>query len=640
MHSRIVPRIPPKGWATRRIKDYSLLLPAFLMYALLAHHLNFVQDDAFITFRYAANFLEGHGLVFNIGERVEGYTNFGWLIYLILWGRLGFEIAAVAKITGFILGAATIFLYFLIARRLLSDEPGWVSVAVVYLMAANQSLAYWSPAGLETAAFSFCVAAALYLFLISNRLLTVALIWATLLRPEGILIGASLVVIEIVHTRRWFVFSLKCVLTAVAMLLPYWVFKMTYYGSLLPNSFYAKTGFDVTQVWNGLEYAGTFFLHYGFFGIGFLVPLILRRRCAARMTVLISLAAIYTLYIVLIGGDVLKVHRFFIPILGVVAILSVRAVALLTRPLRPQLRHVLLPVVLLGMVAYTLLVPNEYVATYNQREKGFIHKMKDQAAALKAADSSRFSVALSTIGVFGYELLEHRIIDMLGLTDSTIARHPQTPIAGITSTWKEGKYNSDYLLQRAPDYVLFSTGVKPSAPAERALCLYPQFLNSYRTLSWYREPIEPGIGGTIDIFKRVRPVTGTIEPVYSPQYVEDYNRGLNATDVGTALAFYLKALATDPSPPNMNLMFARAEAHIRLGQVAIGRQLLNAMLEYDSLIFEAHKQLYLIETIDGNKDKARIHRRWLLQLVPWDVPRIDSLVQAAVDRRSRRNSRQ
>ena len=41
-------------------------------------------DDAFISFpsRYAQNLAAGNGLVFNVGERVEGYTNFLWVILL------------------------------------------------------------------------------------------------------------------------------------------------------------------------------------------------------------------------------------------------------------------------------------------------------------------------------------------------------------------------------------------------------------------------------------------------------------------------------------------------------------------------------------------------------------------------------
>jgi hypothetical protein len=41
-----------------------------------------VQEDAFISFRYASNLIQGHGLVYNVGERVEGYTNFLWTLIL------------------------------------------------------------------------------------------------------------------------------------------------------------------------------------------------------------------------------------------------------------------------------------------------------------------------------------------------------------------------------------------------------------------------------------------------------------------------------------------------------------------------------------------------------------------------------
>ena len=42
-------------------------------------------DDAFISFRYAANLVEGNGLVFNAGERVEACSNFAWT----LWAAVG-----------------------------------------------------------------------------------------------------------------------------------------------------------------------------------------------------------------------------------------------------------------------------------------------------------------------------------------------------------------------------------------------------------------------------------------------------------------------------------------------------------------------------------------------------------------------
>ncbi|HXF48671.1 MAG TPA: hypothetical protein VNL73_04495, partial [Verrucomicrobiae bacterium] len=57
-----------------------------LLYQFL--HFDVLQDDAFISFRYIRNFLDGHGLVFNVGERVEGYTNFFWIMLLAFLAKL------------------------------------------------------------------------------------------------------------------------------------------------------------------------------------------------------------------------------------------------------------------------------------------------------------------------------------------------------------------------------------------------------------------------------------------------------------------------------------------------------------------------------------------------------------------------
>ena len=49
------------------------------------------QDDAFISFRYAENFAQGNGLVYNVGERVEGFTNLSWTVLfgliMMAWAR-------------------------------------------------------------------------------------------------------------------------------------------------------------------------------------------------------------------------------------------------------------------------------------------------------------------------------------------------------------------------------------------------------------------------------------------------------------------------------------------------------------------------------------------------------------------------
>ena len=78
-----------------RILILSLVALAILAAGLSAFH--YIPDDTFITLRYARNVLRGKGFVFNPGERVEGYTNFLWLLIVVFAGKLGFPLVAGAR---------------------------------------------------------------------------------------------------------------------------------------------------------------------------------------------------------------------------------------------------------------------------------------------------------------------------------------------------------------------------------------------------------------------------------------------------------------------------------------------------------------------------------------------------------------
>ncbi len=54
-----------------------LVVLVVLMYA-------WVSEDAFITLRYVNNMLHGFGPVFNVGERVQGYTHPLWFLLLVV----------------------------------------------------------------------------------------------------------------------------------------------------------------------------------------------------------------------------------------------------------------------------------------------------------------------------------------------------------------------------------------------------------------------------------------------------------------------------------------------------------------------------------------------------------------------------
>src|SRR5262245_14911733 len=84
-HERIRPmgghRVSRSGAGYWLAGAIALLFTAIALKYAFDYHFNAV-DDAFISFRYARNLANGNGLVFNPGERVEGYTNFLWTVVL------------------------------------------------------------------------------------------------------------------------------------------------------------------------------------------------------------------------------------------------------------------------------------------------------------------------------------------------------------------------------------------------------------------------------------------------------------------------------------------------------------------------------------------------------------------------------
>ncbi len=611
-------------------KTFLPIIPALAIYALLVHIHNFTQDDAYISYRYVANYLNGNGLVYNIGERVEGFTNFGWVIYMLLWGTLGANIILVSKITGMLFGGGVVVLTYLIAREVLEKKDKWFALIPVYIVACNQSLAYWSPAGLETAAFAFFAMLAVWLYLKRSWLLIFAFVLLVLVRPDGALVVGLLIVVEAIEHRELPSFTLKCTAVALLVSIPFVVFKLAYYGSILPNPFYAKTGITMTQLKNGVEYTGRFMRDYGFYGAAFILPLLAIKRLKPAAVSILIFSVLFTLYVTLIGGDVLKVHRFYLPIFGLIATLTIVGVLALVKGVPKFTRAAAGITVGIVLSVLTFMLADSYIANYNRLELGFTRKMKALAGHLLEYDRRDFSVAVPTIGIFGYTLLGHDIIDMVGLTDSTIARHSEEAVPGMSSTWKEHKHNSKYLLTRAPDYIVFSTSIKPSAPAEKALLLYPQFLNSYRMLGWYFESDTVRHTGAVQmVYKKTYPITGEIKPTYPVEFVEDYKVGLDYYGAGQndkAIEYYNRAIAISPKPVYIYLLYQKAFSLMMTGQHAYAEALLDSVVARDSMIFMAEKDLCMYAFFNQEYEKAATLRRKLLQLVPWYVPRLDSTI--------------
>src|SRR5713101_3668142 len=123
---------------------------------LVVHALHFFRpvDDAYISFRYAENLAAGQGVVFNAGERVEGYTNFLWVVVLAVCRLMGAPVPLASQILGVLLTIGSILLAADLARRMIPSGRG-AGIPAALLLAASPAMAMWAGGGMEVPLFSF-----------------------------------------------------------------------------------------------------------------------------------------------------------------------------------------------------------------------------------------------------------------------------------------------------------------------------------------------------------------------------------------------------------------------------------------------------------------------------------------------------
>ena len=122
----------------------ALLVGLFLWNALHFH--GYLVDDAFISLRYARNLVAGEGLVYNAGERVEGFSNPTWVALASAALALDLPPLAVLEGIGLASGVAVVLMTSALARRVLVRTGGTrrgVALATG-LVAASSALRAWS----------------------------------------------------------------------------------------------------------------------------------------------------------------------------------------------------------------------------------------------------------------------------------------------------------------------------------------------------------------------------------------------------------------------------------------------------------------------------------------------------------------
>jgi len=328
-------RATAPGRARSRALAVVLAVATLAIYVWAAERFRFVSDDAFISYRYSKHVAEGLGLVWNPGERVEGYTSFLWIWVGAAAIAVGLSplwtSVAITSAAGLgILAALVLFS----ARRTRLTDP-WIWLAPL-LLACNRTFAAWTTGGLATQLFAFLVLVSTLRFLWERKHgkgpVGSALLFAltTLTRPEGILFAfvAGCVFLYDVALRRQR--GARQLLTWVvlyfALVGGHVLWRRWFYGFWLPNTFYAKvTGLRLEEA---LRYLDVFRMEYRltWFLPLVLVPVVFRRQ--VQDVVFTAHVLIFTAYVLYVGGDWME-FRFLNAVLPFLAWLMVEGLRIL-----------------------------------------------------------------------------------------------------------------------------------------------------------------------------------------------------------------------------------------------------------------------------------------------------------------------
>jgi len=417
-------------------------------------------DDAYISYRYARNLVEGSGLVFNPGEYVEGFSNFLSTLLVAAGMGIGFTAKTAGHLLGVVGGCGTLLATWSIARAGLRPEQSlWAAVAV-WIVLASPDFARWASSGMETLLFTAAVAAAFAAQVRGRRgWAAFAAVLANLIRPEGALVAAAVFGFPLLETRFRDIRAWIGPLAWAAVLIALTVFRIAYYGDPLPNTFYAKVGgvfYDVSAVFAAFFLLG----NAGLCALPAITAVSSDRRLWPTAAFVVAMLA----YGVSIGSGA----RYLLPVLPLLAALGVCGAAkLFDRSVLGAVGGVLVPALCIHLSFFGFSVPmpdgrpsvierasrNHEVA----RDRALDAK-NEKLAAIRAGvllerGATDVLVATGAIGAFGY-FSRLPILDIMGLVNTTIARSPESRATPEFAFPGHQRSNPDYVFFRKPAYIL------------------------------------------------------------------------------------------------------------------------------------------------------------------------------------------
>lgn len=453
-------------------KDFAGIAAAFVVVLVLSIAMrHYFIDDAYIGFRYIDNAVHGQGFVFNPPDRVEGVTNIGWLLFLWPFARI-IPVTLAAKILSFLFVLATLAAAVRIASYVSQNQDNrYLLFFLPLLIALDLDFAVFSMSGMETPFLAFGLVALIALAERERSLSVLAILTALmfLVRPEcAAIFPLALLFWNGLNTEKWKTCA-PSLLLFTSMVLFFTLVRKFYFGSFLPNTFYAKS-----TTWNAIGNNALRFLTGSnpniplpFIGLialpvwaaGFRVFWRRNRKSAFFLLAALTTGILFAVYA---NPDWTEMGRYFAPYVPLALLLLIYGFADLVKKLSAFLskpRAVLRTVVpmvcgaiaLIGAARIVYVLLPEQIGEY----PGYVltsAALVEPSLWMRDHLPEKAIIATGRIGAIGY-FSRKRIFDYkFGLTEPAVARLRRNP-------WRSFDDPRDPALEKIwlkvkPDYYL------------------------------------------------------------------------------------------------------------------------------------------------------------------------------------------
>jgi arabinofuranosyltransferase len=474
-------------------------IPILLALPIVGWHADYFMpymcDDSLIVARYAERLIEGHGLTWTDGERVEGYSNFLWTVSIAAIGALGIDILDAARLLGLICMASAIvgIAWALAPRSLAEVVPPTVAAS---MFASAGPVGVWTIGGLEQPMVAALLAWALaVVFPIvdredesSRRALLVGLPLGLLCwtRPDGPLftaVFAGVTVLLFKFRRAGWELALRMTVLPVLAVAMQLCFRLLYYGDWLPNPAYIKARVaDGERLKEGVVYivgAWEWMVPALVLVALSLVVSFVAKHQRGRSILLLCCFLAWAFYVATMGGDIFFGRRHWVPLW---LLLSFMVAPGLDWVIRRERVWLTLAVALTSLAAvgwHGKLQLDDPMMRYAKRQ---IWQWEGEVLALVLGEGFRAEqplLAVTAAGTFPY-FSKLPALDMLGLNDRHIARQRPQQQGDLAHDHADG----GYVLDREPDLILFGLGDPAGFDAGRQMLRDKRFARDYMLVTF------------------------------------------------------------------------------------------------------------------------------------------------------------